>query len=320
VNRLEEHIAELVRVNGPLTGAEIHHHIRGDSLPLWQACRLSSALETRTVGRQYLRLDPHVEGYARLSPSILREFFTYSVIGLASDPEPLERRRLEVASRIEAISREKHGLACRFIEGIRDRFKGACASDGPNDGPNNGPDDWPEDKLCVILAGDVVYGMAHRVPRPERSTGRLVDGSDIDLVVVLADDVPDAFVERLDEAIYKGKYMALVTPSIREEVDYVVKKMARVVEQLRFDTFKRMVACKILHEGVLIHGSPAMYDGIKSRLRDEGVAQKLEDMEEQARISRKTRQEHLLRNCSPETMEMEDRTLFYSAEESEEFE
>ena len=304
MSRLEERIAELLREKGPLTGAEIHDHIRGDSLALWQTCRSSHILETRTLGRVYLRLDVQVEGYARLSPSILREFFTYSVIGLAGDPEPLETRRQTIASRIEAISQEKHELARRFMDGVRERF----------------PDDWPEEKLCAILAGDVVYGMAHRVPRPERSTGKLVDGSDIDLVIILADDVPDSFAERLDDAIYKSKYVALVTPSVREEIDYVVKKMARVDEQLRFDTFKRMVACKILHEGVLLHGSPAMFDAIKSRLHTQGIAQKLEDLEKQAHSARKAGQASLLRHCPTGTMGSEVRKLFYSAEESEEFE
>lgn len=301
---LEESIAELIRAQGPRTGAEIKEQIRTDSLALWQACRSSGSLETRTLGRQYLRLDSQVEGYARLSPSILREFFTYSVVGLAGEPEPLERRRLEVAARIEAISREKHELASRFIEGVRAKFTGL----------------WPEDKLCVILAGDVVYGMAHRVPRPERSTGKLVDGSDIDLVVILADEVPDGFAKRLDEAIYQGKYLALVTPSVREEIDYVVKKMARVEEQLRFDSFKRMVACKILHEGLLLHGSSAMFGGIKARLQERGVAQKLEELEARARASRAARQEYLLCHCVSGSMSGADRTLFYSAEESEEFE
>ncbi len=301
---LEERISECIRVKGPLTGAEIHGQIKGDSLALWQTCRLSGMLETRKLGRRYLRLDPHVEGYARLSPSILREFSTYSVIGLAGEPESLEKRRLEIAARIEMISREKHALARRVIEGIRERFTGV----------------WPEGGLCAILAGDVVYRMAHRVPRPERSTGKLVDGSDIDLVVVVADDVPDDFVERLDEAIYQSKYMALITPSVREEIDYVVKKMARVEEQLRFDTFKRMVACKILHEGVLLHGSQTMFSDIKSRLRGRGIEQQLEDLEKRAHVSREAGQEYLLRHCPAGAMGNEVRKLFYSAEEFEEFE
>ncbi len=304
MSELEDCITELIRMKGPLTGAEIHQHIKGDSLALWQTCRSSSALQTITLGRLYLRLDSQVEGYARLSPSILREFFTYSLIGLAGDLEPLERRGQEIASRIEAISREKHDLARSFIENVRERFTG----------------DWPEDNLCVILAGDVVYHMAHRVPRPERSTGRLVDGSDIDLVVILADDVPDSLVERLDDAIYKSKYMALVTPTVREEIDYVVKKMARVEEQLRFDTFKRMVACKILHEGVLLHGSAAMFSDIKLRLQDQGITQKLEDLEAQAHAFRAAGQEYLLRHSPEGPMGSDVRKLFYSAEESEEFE
>lgn len=303
MSELEKDIAELIRAQGPLTGAEIKDRMRGESLALWQACLSSNILQTKTLGRQYLRLDQQVEGYARLSPSILREFFTYTVIGLSSEPEALEKRRLELSSRIEAISREKQELANRFIGGIREQFE-----------------DWPEDKLCVMLAGDVVYNMAHRVPRPERSTGKLVDGSDIDLVVILADELSDEFVKRLDEAIYQGKYMALVSPSVREEVDYVVKKMIRVDEQLRFDSFKRMVACKIMYEGLLLHGSEAMFRDIKSRLQKQGVAQKLETMEREARASRKARQEHLLHHCAAGAMSSADRTLFYSAEESEEFE
>ena len=301
---LEERIVEHIRAQGPLTGAELHERIKGDSLTLWQTCLSSNALAIRTLGRQYLRLDPQVHGYARLSPSILREFFTYSVIGLADEPELLEKRGREIATRTEAISRQKHELARRFIESVRERCE----------------DVWPEDRLCVILAGDVVYGMAHRVPRPERSTGRLVDGSDIDLVVVVADDVPQNFVERLDEVIYQDKYTALVSPSVREEIDYVVKKMARVDEQLRFDTFKSMVACKILHEGLLLYGSQAMFSDIKDRLRAQGVTRKLEDLERQAHAAREAGQEDLLRHCFVGTMGDEVRKLFYSAEESEEFE
>lgn len=324
MNRLEERVTEILREKGPLTGAELHEQSKGDSLALWQTCRSSPALKTRTVGRRYLRLDPQVEGYARLSPSILREFFTYTVIGLADEPETLERRRQEIASRIAAISREKRELAHRFIEGIAGRFKNAGQNGGQDEGPDSrqsrGAGGWPQERMCVILAGDVVYGMAHRVPRPERSTGKLVDGSDIDLVVILADDIPDRFAERLDAAIYQSKYQMLINPSIKEEIDYVVKNMARVDEQLRFDTFKRMVACKILYEGVLLHGSAAMFKDIASRLRERGIARQLEEMEKQAHTFREAGQEYLLRHPHGQAMGSEMRKLFYSAEESEEFE
>ena len=303
MSRLEEDIAELIRASGPLTGAEIKDHARSESLALWQTCRSSAALELRTLGRRYLRLDQQVEGYARLSPSILREFLTYSVTGLSGDPASLGKRAGEVASRIEEISKAKYDLAYRFVDGIRSQLEGA----------------WPEDRLCFILAGDIVYRMAHDVPRPERSTGKLVRGSDIDLVVVLADEVPEDFVKQLDDAIYREKYRTLIAPAVREEIDYIVKKMERVHEQLRFDTFKRMVACKILHEGVLLYGSRSMFDGIKSLLQEQGVAQKLDDLEQQAQAARETAEEYLLHG-DPERIAREDRILFYSSEESEEFE
>ena len=61
---LERAVAELVRTAGPLTGIEIRDHLRGESpLALWQACRTSPALETRTLGRRYLRLDRQVERF-----------------------------------------------------------------------------------------------------------------------------------------------------------------------------------------------------------------------------------------------------------------
>ena len=303
MSQLEDRIADLVLAEGPLTGAELQKLTKGDSLAIWQACRASTRLDLRTLGQRYLRLDRKVEGYARLSPSILREFMTYSVTGLAGDPESLDQRFRELTANIERVSQAKYDLANEFVQGIRSQIGMA----------------WPEDQVCIILAGDIVYRMAHEVPRPERSTGKLVRGSDIDLVVVLADEAPDAFAKQIDDAIYKGKYRALVTPSVREEIDYVVKTMARVHEQVRFDTFKHMVACKILNEGVFLHGSRSMFDAIKRLLRDQGVVQKLEDLEKQARVSREMGLEYLL-HCGADKMRREERVLFYSAEESEEFE
>jgi hypothetical protein len=85
--KLEGRIIRLVGERGPLTGAEISAVADGDSLMLWRTCRLSRNLEVLSIGQRYLRLDRNIDGFARLSPSILREFLTYSVIGLRGDPE-----------------------------------------------------------------------------------------------------------------------------------------------------------------------------------------------------------------------------------------
>lgn len=300
---MEEEIVHLIRKYGPLTGSEIKKFINGNHLLVWQTCKTSSHLQVTSIGTQYLRFDQQVDGFARLSPSILREFLTYSIVGLAEEPALIKKKAEEILSHIVQVSRSKRELACHFVETVRTLFG----------------ETWPHEPICFILAGDIVFDMAHDVPRPERSTGRLVRGSDIDLVVVLDDDVPDDFIGRLDRAIYQEKYKFLKSPSVNEEVDYVVKKMERVREQVRFDTFKRMVACKILQEGQLIGGNKSLYDKAKQLLLDKGVLEKLDRLQKSA-IEFRKREEEFLIQCDIKKVNRDDLSFFYPAEESEEFE
>lgn len=300
---MEEEILNLISARGPLTGSEIKKFISGDNLLLWQTCKTSSRLQVNSVGVRYLRFDRQVNGFARLSPSILREFLTYSVVGLAEKPILIEKRAEEISSHIVKVSRSKMELARNLAEVVKARFG----------------DTWPHEQICFILAGDIVYEMAHDVPRPERSTGKLVRGSDIDLVVILNDNVPDDFITKLDSAIYQEKYKFLKSPSINEEIDYVVKKMERVREQVRFDTFKNMVACKILQEGKLIGGSEKLHHEVIKLLQDNGVTEKLDRLQETAIAFRKQEEEFLMQSDA-KIINREDLYFFYPAEESEEFE
>jgi hypothetical protein len=301
---METEILELIKTDGPLKGSEIHDAIRGDGIALWETCNRSDKLTIRRIGTRYLRLDRRVEGFARLSPSILREFLTYSVIGKADDPAPIEEKARERIAHVEAVSKAKLELAYRVISGI--------ANDIDSLGLRNHP-------VCFIIAGDIVYNMGHDVPRPERSTGKLVQGSDIDLVVIATDDFPDDLLQRLDNAIYQEKYRLLIAPHVSEEIDYIVKKMHRVQAQLRFDTFKHMVACKIMNEGTLLYGSEKLFAHIKTLLHRSGVREKLYVLERRARTFRKTAESLLLWGDSKEAT-ADTRNLFYPTEESEEFE
>jgi len=301
---MEKEIIDLVKERGPLTGSELLESTGRDGLLLWRTCKLSRSLNIRTVGMRYLRLDRRIEGLARLSPSILREFLTYSVIGLSQDEPALNQKAHEVASHIEAVSRAKSEVAYSVVSSL----VGKLESEIPI-----------YREVCFIIAGDIVYNMAHDVPRPERSTGKLVKGSDMDLVVVVNDKFPKASMDRLDEAIYQEKYRLLITPHLREEIDYIVKNLDRVREQLRFDTFKHMVACKLLQEGTLLYGSEEVFHMLKSMLRDHGVIQKLEKLEKKARVFRKEAEDYLLRE-DPHKIREESFNLFYPTEETEEFE
>ena len=301
---MENEIIGVLKDKGPLAGAELLETLGEDALLLWRACKFSSQVAIQTIGCRYLRLDSKIEGFARLSPSILREFLTYSVIGLTRDQDSLASKADEVASHIKEVSRAKLELARNIFSTVLSRLEN---------------DVLIKERACVLIAGDIVYDMAHDAPRPERSTGKLVKGSDMDLVVVVDDLFPKELMERMDETIYREKQRVLITPHLREEVDYVVKDLARVREQMSFDTFKRMVACKILQESTLLFGKQDFFKTIKSMLLDQGITEKLMGMEEHAAIFRRDAEAILLRE-NPEKIRKEALCLFYPTEESEEFE
>ncbi len=294
-------IAELLSENGPLTGAELAAAGGfAGVLDLWRACHAPGILLRRT-GRRYLRLDSAVAGYARLSPSIRREFLTYTLVGLENQRAALEARAAALEANAAAISREKIDLAresiCMALAGL------------------------PDEPLLLrnaafMIAGDVTYQMAHRVPRPEKSSGRMVRGSDLDVIVVVADDLSEAACRSLDDAIYRQKHYLLTHPDHREEIDYVLKPLDKVRQQLAFDRFEHMVACKILCECRLLYGSPFLYDAILKLVEASGVRGKLDRMEAAAGNERQTAEKTLLDPGTPDPAS--HLHLFYTREESDE--
>jgi hypothetical protein len=301
---MEEKIIEIIKDRGPLRGSELLGHMGEDALAVLRACRLSTTLAIRIIGTRYMRLDRKIEGYARLSPSVLREFLTYSVIGLSTDKETMERKAAALQAYIEKISRAKSELAFNIISSIAGRF---------------GDELYLKEHACFLLAGDIVFNMAHDVPRPERSTRKMVQGSDLDIVVVVDNRFTERLIMRLDEEIFMEKCKLLLNPYMKEEIDYIVKDLDKIMEQLRFDTFKRMVACKIMHEGTFLYGSEEIFRSVKGMLKESGVIAKINIMEEQARIFREKADEYLIKE-EPATIRKEGIDFFYPAEESEEFE
>lgn len=301
---MERDIVAVIEARGPLTGAELLEAMDRDVLLVWRSCMLSDGLSIQTIGPRYLRLDRRIEGFARLSPSILREFLTYSVVGVIGDPGASVQRASEIRRHIEQVTRSKSQLAYEIVSAAMERFD------------LSGP---AREQVAVMIAGDIVYNMAHDVPRPERSTGRLVRGSDMDIVVVVDDRFPKEMMTGLDNTIYQEKQRILMTPHLREEIDYIVKDMGRVREQVRFDTFRRMVACKILQEGTLLYGSETLFCAIKGMLKEARVTERLAALEDRARVFRETAERDLLYKDTEEIRE-DFRDLFYPTEESEEFE
>lgn len=256
----------------------------------------------RVIGKRYVRLDRTVPGYGRLSPSVKREFLTYTVLGRNDQEETLGVRARAREDEIRRVSREKRLLARVRLHGVVDRLAGT------------GPD---EDDVCFILAGDVVYGMAHAVERPESSTGKMVRGSDLDVVVVVRDATPAECVAALDRAILREKFQLLTHPTYREEIDYIIKPVSRMEEQLRFDTFEHRVASKILNEGDYLLGSRGLFDELKKMLRQAAVPEKLAELEVLARAYRQEAETRLYCGEGDPPREILHR-FFYTREEEPE--
>ena len=301
---LEQEIVHQIEKKGPLIGSELQEVVKADPLLLWRTCRTSKSLDVRIVGKRYLRLDRRIEGYARLSPSILREFLTYTAIGLSYEQVALDQKAEEVILHVHEVSKTKLRTASGIVSTLVDRVG----------------EEWLiQEQVCFIIAGDIVFNMAHDVPRPERSTKKLVQGSDMDIVIILDDRFPKKLMIRLDEEIYKEKCNFLMNPYLREEIDYIVKYIDRVKTQMDFVSFKQMVACKIIHEGAFLYGSKELFATVKGMLTNYGVIEELTSMEEKAIRFRENSEKYLLSEKF-ENLNQENLNLFFPTAESEEFE
>lgn len=295
-------IIRLLEDKGPLTGAQLVDATGMEVFALWSTCMKLPGIRFQIVSTRFLRLDRAVYGFARLSPSIRREFLTYTLLGMDNQIGSLRAKAESLRNGIKEISSAKLKLARESMESAVESLEER---------------DEVLDKACFIIAGDVVYDMSHTVPRPEKSTGEMVRGSDLDIIIVVEDDLPKNLFKALDKAIYKKKHFLLVHPNYREEIDYILKNMKRVREQLRFDVFESMVACKILREGNFLHGSLSLFGKVKNLLEEFGIPQKLDEMERHALIGREAAEKHLL-DLPVDSIDSESVHLFYTREEGEE--
>jgi hypothetical protein len=298
----EKEIVTILEGRGPLTGAQLVECTGVEVLALWHLCKRSSSILLEQVGRQFLRLDRAVPGYARLSPSIRREFLTYTLLGLESHAARFAEATNSLRAEIRRISVNKRALAKSSMDSVIEELPDA---------------EVVRRKACFIIAGDITYEMSHTVPRPEQSTGEMVRGSDLDIVIVTEDDLPPDLRQSLDRAIYRKKHFLLTHPDYREEIDYLVKGVDKVREQLTFGSFEFMVASKILDEGEFLCGSLILFETVKRLVSESGIPGKLRALECQAVLSRQQAEERLL-DLGAELPEAEAHHLFYTREESEE--
>jgi len=296
-----EQLPKLLEQKGPLIGKDLVKETGLEIFSAWKKCNSSDQVLNLLAGKRYLRLDKKVDGYARLSPSIMREFLNYTVVGLEKQRPDIITMVQDLQQEIAAISAKKKNLTrdtvFRIINSFPDRKVLA-------------------DHAVFIIAGDVVFNMAHSEPRPEFSTGELVRGSDLDLIIV-ADNLPEKTLKEIDSIVYNEKYNLLINPASKEELDYIIKNIDTVKEQLYFDSFKNMVASKILYEGQFLGGSEGLFNRVKELLNDFGIGKKLDQMERKA-VQDRVKAEKALSRIRESEVNEELMSLFYTTEEKEE--
>lgn len=302
IESLANRILEQLDSRGPLSGKELIDATGLDEFIAWKTCYVDERITTKTIGTRYLRLDRQVEGFARLSPSIIREFYGYTVIGTKDNQAEILKRAQALHQEILQISQRKFDLAREVIASIVE---------------SQADPQGIKDNACFIIAGDVAYGMSHLEPRPEISTGELVRGSDLDIVVI-AHGLSASSIAALDQSIYKQKNFLLRNPSYNEEIDYLIKDIAKIEEQLRFDSFESMVAAKILLEGQFLYGNAALFKQIKTKLDSAGISENIRLLENEAEHNRTIAISHLL-ECGRDLIDEESAKLFFTKEEREEF-
>lgn len=273
-----EEIIQVLKERGPLTGKELQNLTGMETFDLWRSCKHLKVVIKR-VGRRYLRFDRKVKGYARLSPAIEREFLTYSIIGLEKDKAEIEKRARQLEKEIRKISKKKLKIAVRVIKDVLISLKTLK--------------DYIEANGCFIIGGDVPLEMAHREIRPEVSTGKMVVGSDLDIVIIIKDGFSRDALKKLDDSMLEVKYRLLKSQG--EEVDYLIKNISKVREQVRMKTFEDMVACKIIHESKFLWGNMAIYKEVLKMLKEGKVPEKLSELERKAIKYREEAEEYLLK-------------------------
>ena len=111
-------ILELLETQGPLTGKVLIEKTKMDGFSLWKICNTNRRIIKKVIGTRYLRLDKQVDGYARLSPSIIREFYGYTIIGTEKNLKEIAKEAELLHQGIKEISRKKFKLAQEVVKKI----------------------------------------------------------------------------------------------------------------------------------------------------------------------------------------------------------
>ena len=300
---LTTRIINVLNNKGPMLGKELVEELNlgTDYLPLWQACFQSQIFQISHFSRYYLRYDLGREDLIRLSPSILRDFLSFTLIALPHQRSSVIDRRILLSNRHMDISVRKLNLARSILVGLGDLI-----------------DQTDIDKLCAFIAGDIAYYLGHDEPRECHSLGEMVNGSDIDIIIIHEDVLATETIAKIDRYLSEQKYFFLKAPNYREELDFIAKPVARFREQLAYETIQDKIACKILYESMFVYGSARLYMEISEELTTSGVRKLIDSDLAKGIVDRREAIQKLL-SSNPNDVTANEQSLFFFSQERVEF-
>ncbi len=298
---IEAEVVALLREKGPRIGKELAFDLPTvPPLALWQACYTSEALQISHFASYYLRFDITREDLVRLSPSILRDFLSFTLFGLAGQRYQMIERQGALSNYHRDVSRQKITIA----QGILAKLLKQLSRD-------------VRARMCAFIAGDLAYFLAHNEPREHAATGEMLRGSDIDIVVV-HDDLDAETVTMIETEISNLKNYYLRHPDYRHEVDFIVKTRKTMERQFAYTNIHDKIASKIAYESMFLGGSLPLYMDVRAVLEQTGVNDLIEADFEHALTDRKSAMKKLLAHPGG-ALDDETRSLFYFSQERVEF-
>lgn len=300
--RLESNIINVINNKGPLLGKELMAELNTtDYFKVWSSCFNSGFLQISHFARYYLRYDITRDDYIRLSPSILRDFLSFTIFSLPHQRNDIIDRQVHLSNYHREISIGKLKIAMEAFLYLDKEDR-----------------DYFIQNACAFLSGDIAYFLAHEEPRESKSLGKIVKGSDIDIIAVYSEDADPVRMKEIEAKFLNIKHLILKTTQYREEVDFIFKSESRMAEQLKYSNINQMIASKILYESLYIFGSMELYLGLKKELDEFGTKKRIEEDFESALLSRKSSMKTLL-EIDEHMMDENMQSLFFFSQERLEF-
>ena len=301
-DEIEALVIKLLVEKGPRIGKELAEDLPDvPVLHLWQACYRSRAFLISHFASYYLRYDITRDDQVRLSPSILRDFLSFTLFGLPGQRDQMIERQGTLSNMHREISREKLNVAQTVLKQLFVSLGREIRS-----------------QLCAFIAGDLAYYLAHNEPREHAASGEMVKGSDIDIVIILSESLPDDIKPRIDNEMTALKSLYLRHPQYRHEIDFICKRKSTMEKQFQYADIHDKIASKVAYESVFLGGSLTLYMEVRDAMERTGVDTLIEQDFESALKQRKHVMRRLL-EVDGDVIDDEVRSLFYFSQERVEF-